>query len=298
MIDIIQSAVRLTTPLIFAAMGGILCERAGVATICLEGALLIGAWAAAISAHYTHSTGISLIPAIASGVSVLLLHAWLTSRAKADAIISGLVINLLVAGITPLVCKQLFDTPTNSPGLPLDSRFHEWAIPGLSRIPVIGPLFEQMPLTYLAILLIFLLHALLFRTAWGLRLTAAGEDPETLLSAGVRPSYVRYYALAAGGALCALGGAFLSISHASQFTRDMSAGRGYIALTALIFGNWRPLPTAAACLLFGFADALQIRLQGTEYIPIQFVQAMPYLITLIVLVGFVRRSRPPAALGK
>lgn len=296
MVEILQSSIRLTTPLLFAAMGGMLCERSGVATICLEGAILIGAFFAATIAHATHSPWLALVPAMASGAILMSLHAWLTSKAKADHIISGLVVNLFVAGMTPLLCKWLYDTPTNSPGLALEDRFHEWVIPGLEAISI-GPLFHQMPLTLFALLLVLLLPKILFSTRWGLQLTACGEDPETLSTTGVQPLIIRFQALALGGALAALGGAFLSISHASQFTRDMAAGRGYIALTALIFGSWRPWPTAAACFLFGFADAVQIRLQGGG-VPIQFIQALPYFTTLVVLVGFARKSRAPAAIGK
>lgn len=285
MIEILESTLRLSTPLIFAAMGGLLCERSGIATICLEGALLAGAWVAAVVAYYTHSPWLALIPCACAGAMVLALHGLLTLIAKTDHIISGLVVNLFVAGVTPLLCKLMFGTPTTSPNLPVEDRFT--AISG-----------GQMPLTYVAFLIVIGLYFFIKFTKWGLRLTAAGEDPETLLSCGVKPFHVRMPALCVGGALCALGGAFLSISHASQFTRDMTSGRGYIALTALIFGNWRPLPTLAACLLFGFADALQIRLQSAELLPIQFIQAMPYAITLVVLVGLVGKSRAPAAIGK
>ncbi|MBI1861084.1 MAG: ABC transporter permease [Deltaproteobacteria bacterium] len=279
-------------------MGGILCERSGVATICLEGAMLWGAFVAAIVAHYLHSPWSSIVPCLVGGALVLGIHAFATQKAKADHIISGLVVNLLVAGSTPLLCKFLFGSPTNSPNLARADRFHELAIPFLSALPGVGFIFEEMPLTYLALILPFVLHRLLFRSRFGLRITAAGEDPDTLLSCGVKPDRVRWVALCLGGALAALGGAFLSVSHASQFTRDMTSGRGYIALTALIFGNWRPLPTLLSCLLFGFADALQIRLQSAEMIPIQFIQALPYLFTLVVLVGFVGKARPPSAIGR
>lgn len=298
MIEIIESTLRLATPLILASMGGILCERSGIATICLEGALLTGAWVAAVTTYYTGSPWFSLLPCVVAGGAVLGIHALLTIFGRTDAIISGLVVNLGVSGATPLFCKWLFATPTNSPSLPITSRFSSWNLPLLADIPGIGFLFHQMPLTYFAFATAIVIHFMLKSTRWGLRLTAAGEDPMTLLSCGVKPSGVRFPALCLGGALCSLGGAFLSVSHASQFTRDMASGRGYIALAAIIFGNWRPLPTLVACVLFGFADAIQIRLQSTEILPIQFIQALPYLVTLVVLVGFVGKSRPPAAIGK
>jgi simple sugar transport system permease protein len=252
--------------------------------------MLAGAWTAAVVTLHTHNAWIALLPAIAVGASVMALHAGLCLFVRSDHIIGGLVVNLFAAGITPLACKWLYTSPTNTPMLPLEDRFTPMGIWG----------FHQMPLTYLALLSVFALHWMLSKTRYGLRLKAAGEHPTALLSCGVRPDTIRFPAMLAGGALCALGGAFLSVSHASQFTRDMTAGRGYIALTALIFGGWRPVPAAGACVLFGLADATQIRLQSAEnlLVPVQFIQAFPYFITFIVLVGFIGKTRAPAALGR
>ena len=297
MLEIMEATLRLSTPLLFAAMGGLLCEKSGIATICLEGCLLIGAWVAAVVVFYTHNPWQALLPCAIAGALLFGIHAFLVTQAKADAIISGLIINLLVSGIIPVMTKFMFGTPTNTPGIPLPERFHEWNVPSLSQLPILGFFFRQMPLTYLAFFLVGLLQLILTRSTWGLRLRACGDDPETLLSCGVSPFKVRVWALSCGGAICAWGGAYLSISHASQFTRDMASGRGYIALTAVIFGNWKPLPAMAACLLFGLADAIQIRLQTTSMVPLQFVQAMPYVVTLLILIGFVGKSRPPAAIG-
>lgn len=298
MMEILESTLRLSTPLILAAMGGCLCERAGVATICLEGVLIAGAWVSAVVAYYTHSPWFSLLPCVLIGALIMGVHGILSTVARTNHIISGLVVNLFLSGITPFLCKWLFGTPTTSPSLPIADRFSSIHLSGLSEWPFIGILVSQMPITYFAFASVIAIHLIIRHTRWGLRLTASGEDPQVLLSAGVRPNRIRLPAMLWGGALCSLGGAFLSISHASQFTRDMSSGRGYIALTALIFGNWRPIPTLLACLLFGLADAAQIHLQSAEILPIQFIQAIPYAMTLFVLVAFVGRGRAPAAIGR
>lgn len=299
----LASTIRLSTPLIFAAMGGLLCERAGVATLCIEGVLLISAWAAATFTFYLHSPWLGLLFSLSLGGLMMLLHARLTLYEKADPIISGVAINLLASGMTPLFTKAFFGSATNSGALSLEERFNIVPIPYLSDIPFIGPLFfSQMLLTYLALLLPFVLAFFVSNTRWGLRLRAAGDGPNALETAGVMVKQVRLRALFLGGVIVSLGGAYLSVAHASQFTRDMSAGRGFIALTAIIFGKWRVLPTLAACLFFGLAESLQIHLQSVHFFgikfPVQFIQAFPYAITLLVLVGFVGRARPPLAIGK
>lgn len=304
MLELFASTLRMAVPLLFAGLGGLLCERSGVATICLEGALLSGAWTAAVVTLATGNPWIGALAAMAAGALTLSLHAALTQKAKADAIVSGVAVNLFVAGLTPILNKVLYQSPTNTPSIPLAMRFHPLDIPGLSKIPVVGELFFRLsPLVYLALLAPFVVALLLSRTRWGLRLVAAGEGPEALFTLGVSPAAVRFGALAVGGALTALGGAFLSTAHASQFTRDMTAGRGYIALAALIFGGWRPLPTASACLLFALADAGQIRIQSAQgsllaALPVQLVQSLPYLVTLVALIFWGKRARPPAAIGQ
>ena len=297
MIELLASSLRLATPLLFAAMGGLLCERSGVATICLEGVMLTGAFTAASVTAITQDPHLGVIAALIAGSFMMALHAFLTLYAKADHIVSAVAVNILASGLTPFLCKLLFGSPTNSESLPLELRlrpFEFW--------PDALAILRQPWLVYLACVLPFLLQFAIYRTRWGLRLLAAGDGPEALSTSGVSVNQVRFIALLWGGALASLGGVYLSISHASQFTRDMTAGRGYIALTALIFGKWRPLPTLIACLFFGFADAVQIRLQSASFLgmtfPVQLIQALPYLVTLIVLVGFVGRARPPLAIGK
>ena len=304
MLDLLASTLRMAVPLLFAGVGGLLCERSGVATICLEGALLAGAWTAAVVNLATGDPWLGALAAMAAGSLTLALHAGLTQAAKADAIVSGVAVNLFVAGLTPILNKALYASPTNTPSIPLEQRFHAVAIPGLSKLPFVGELlFHQSPLVYLALLAPAIVAIALSRTRWGLRLIAAGEGSEALFTVGVSPARVRAGALIVGGAITALGGAFLSTAHASQFTRDMTAGRGYIALAALIFGGWKPIPTAAACLLFALADAGQIRIQSAPEgswlaaLPVQVVQSLPYLVTLAALIFLGKRARPPAAIG-
>lgn len=301
MIELLTSSLRLATPLLFAAMGGLICERAGIATICLEGAMLAGAWTAAAYALWSGDPWTALVVGGLSGALILSLHAWLTLHAKADAIVSGVAVNLIAAGATPLLCKIFYSSPTNTPQLDIHARLGPLNLPLLSSIPYLGPLFSERLLVYLALILPWALHAFFWRTRPGLWIYAAGDGPEALETAGVRVRRVRWAALVTGGALAAIGGAFLSISHASQFTRDMTSGRGYIALAALIFGRWRPIPTLYACLFFGLADALQIQLQSADLfgvqVPVQVLQAFPYVLTLIVLVGAAGRAVPPRAIG-
>lgn len=292
--ELLASALRLSTPLLFAALGGLICERSGIATICLEGVMLVSAFTAAAVDAYVHDPVLALCAGMIAGSLTMGVHAVISVTAKADQIVSGVAVNFLAAGLTPLLSKSLFGSPTNTQSLALTDRFHAWEFG--------NPLLDQPTLVYLALLTPFLMHFLLYKTRFGLRVLAAGDGPEALQTSGVRYQRVRWLALLLGGAIASLGGTYLSITHASQFTRDMTAGRGYIALTALIFGKWRPLPTLFACLFFGFTDAAQIQLQSAEWaghtVPVQALQALPYLVTLFVLVGFVGQARPPLAIGQ
>jgi general nucleoside transport system permease protein len=301
MIELVASTLRLSAPLLFAATGGLLCERSGIATICLEGVMLTAAWTAAAVNLVTHNPWLGLLLGMMAGSLVMGVHAFLTVTGRADQIVSGVAVNIFAAGITPLLTKVFFGSATNSPSIPLEDRLPESLFPGIDSIPLVGELLNQSPLIYLALLMPFLVHLILYRTTPGLRLIAAGDGPEALQTSGVSPTRVRYLSLMIGGAIASLGGIYLSIGHSSQFTRDMTSGRGFIALAAVIFGKWRPLPTFLACLFFGFGDALQIQLQSTTLFglsaPVQFIQALPYLITLIVLVVFVGHARPPLSIG-
>ena len=301
MIELLASSLRLSTPLLFAAMGGCLAERSGIATICLEGVLLLAAFSSAAAAYASGQALVGLVAGLFAGMAAMSLHAFLVEKLKAQPIVSGVIVNLLAAGIPPLLSHAWFTSSTNTPSLDQAARMNPWHF-GFFPEPL-RPLVDQVPLVFLALALPFVVHYLLYRTGLGLRILAAGDGPEALTAQGVNVTRIRMLALALAGIVTSLGGTFLAIGHASQFTRDMTAGRGFIALAALIFGKWRPLPTLASCLLFGFADALQIQLQsqtilGGYHPPIQLVQAFPYLITLFVLVAFAGGSRPPRAVAQ
>src|SRR5579862_3120949 len=268
----------------FAALGGMFSERAGVINIALEGLMLIGSFAAAVGTLITHSPWLGSACGIAAGVLLAALYALFVIRLRANQIVAGTAINMLALGLTPFFCKILYDVTGSTPAIPIGERFHS------------APL-------YLSWLLVAVCFLWVKYTPTGLWVSFAGEHPEALDAAGIRVNRVRWLAVLVSGALAGMGGASLSIFLSSSFSRDMTAGRGFMALAALIFGKWKPLPTALACLLFGFADAVQIRLQGLSFgggepIPVQFIQILPYLVTILVLAGFVGHSRAPKSLGR
>jgi general nucleoside transport system permease protein len=276
--ELLASTLRVSTPLIFAALGGMFSERSGVVNIALEGLMLIGSFAAAVGTFVTHSPWLGSGCGMIAGVALAAVYALFVIQLRADQIVAGTAINMLALGLTPFLCKILYDVTGSTPSIPLSQRF------------------ESAPI-YLGWVFVAACWLWMKFTRTGLWVSFAGEHPEALDAAGVRVNRVRWAAVLVGGALAALGGATLSICLSSSFSRNMTAGRGFMALAALIFGKWRPIPTALACLLFGFADAIQIRLQGAGLIPVQFIQILPYLVTVLVLAGFVGRSRPPKALG-
>jgi simple sugar transport system permease protein len=290
------ASLRLSVPIAYAALGGLLCERSGVLNIGLEGMLLTGAFTGAATAYYTNNVALATLAALGSGSLVGLLHAYLCVSLRVNQLVSGLAINLAASGLTAFFSRLVFveGTARELPAIPT------WPIPLLQDLPVIGPLcFQQDPLLYLLIALIPLTTYLLFRTSVGLTLRAVGEYPRAADTAGIRVGWVRYLSVMMGGALTSLGGVYLALVHVRFFTEDMSAGKGFIALAALIFGKWQPLQTVMAALLFGATDALQLRIQtfGLD-IPYQFLLMLPYLVALLALIGWVGRSAPPAALGQ
>lgn len=299
-----SSAIRLATPLLFAALGGLLSERAGVVNIALEGILLVGAFTGAAVAHVSGSPWVGLLAGMAAGALFGLIHALLCVPGRADQIVAGTALNILAVGLTASLGKPLFGVTGSTPALPLSARFSEWHVPLLGDLPLLGPvLFQHIPLVYLAALTALGVHLLFRRTRFGLRVHAVGESPDAAAAAGLSVRRLRILSVTLGGAIAAMGGVFLSVGHASGFARNMSAGRGYIALAALILANWRPLPVLVATFVFGLGDALGILLQGVPLpgvgtVPVQFVQMLPYLLTLGVLVGIGARPRPPAALGR
>jgi general nucleoside transport system permease protein len=279
----VESAVtRLSPPLILAALGGLYSERSGVINIALEGLMLAGAFTAAAVTHYTGSPWLGLVAGILAGMAVAAVHAVACIHFEADQVVSGTAINILMFGVPALLSGAFFLSSGSTPQIPKENL--------LPWTPVV-----------IAYLLVPLTWYVLNRTPFGLRLRAVGENPGAADAAGVRVTAVRYTAVLLSGALAGIGGAYLSIGQSSLFTRNMTAGRGFIALAALIFGKWRPVQTMLACLLFGFTEAVAIQLQGVSFggaeIPNQFVQIIPYLLTIIVLAGFIGQARAPRALG-
>jgi general nucleoside transport system permease protein len=281
--QLLASTLRVSTPLIFAALGGMFSERSGVINIALEGLMLVGAFGAAVVTYVTHSPWLGWAGGVSAGILLAAIYALFVIWLRANQIVAGTAINMLALGLTPFLCKILYDVTGQTPAIPMDERF------------------QSAPL-YLSWALVGFCWLWMKYTRGGLWVSFAGEHPEALDAAGVRVNRVRWAAVLISGALAGMGGASLSIFLASSFSRNMTAGRGFMALAALIFGKWRPLPTAIACLLFGFAEAVQIRLQGVHLaggkpIPVQFIQILPYVVTVLVLAGFVGRSRAPKALG-
>lgn len=277
------ATLRVSTPLLFAALGGLLSEKAGVINIALEGFMLTGAFAGAVTALAFHSPWLGFLGGALAAALFAALYALFVIEFKSDQIVAGTAMNILAMGIPPFITKILYDVTGSTPSLPIDERFQSE--------PVI-----------IAWLVLVVLAAILHFTPLGLWVLFAGENPEALRSAGISPRRVRWASVLSSGALAGLGGATLSLAMASSYSRNMTAGRGFMALAALIFGKWKPVPTFFACLFFGLTDALQIRLQGVEWngglIPVQFIQIFPYVVTIIVLAGFVGRARPPKHLGQ
>jgi simple sugar transport system permease protein len=278
----LAQVLRITVPYALAAMGGVISERSGVVNIALEGILLMGAFGAAVGAFDSGgSIPIALVYGVAAGALTAALYAVCVITFRADQIVSGVAINMLAYGITPYLLKMFYDSSSNSP-----------VIDGFG-----GELFAN-PVFWLALLLVPAVHVLVMKTRWGLRVRAVGEHPEAAHTLGVSVNRIRWQAVLGSGALAGLGGAWLSLS-GSGFVDEMSAGRGYIALAAVIMGSWRPLWACAASLLFGFAEAIQVTLQTFQIgVPNEIVQAFPYILTMITLAGFIGRSRTPAALGR
>lgn len=286
----LAQTLRISVPYTMAAVGATFSERGGVVNIALEGMLLVGAFAAVLGTHLTGSPWIGLACALGAGAVLALLHAVVAVTLRADQIISGVALNLFAVGMTKFLLKLVFGSSSNSSrveGLPEMSA-------SLSRVPALGGIVSN-PLAVLALVLVIGGHLVLFRTRFGLRLRAVGEHPEAADTAGLSVAGLRYAGVLISGVFAGLGGAWLAFEQHS-FTDGMSSGRGYIALAAMIVGKWTPLGATAACLLFAAAETLQIVLQGGR-IPAQFLQMLPYAITIVALAGFIGRATPPAADG-
>lgn len=294
---LIASTIRLSTPLILAALGGLYSERSGVINIALEGMMLAGAFTAAAVTVFAHSSLVGVLAAVLAGLLVAALHAVATINYRADQVVSGTAINILFLGVPALLSGALFESTGATRQLTKDQVLPDVTIFSPEFSPMLASVFNHKPIVYLAFVVVAVTVYVLYRTRFGLRLRAVGENPEAADTAGVSVIRMRYAGVLISGALAALGGAYLSIGQSSQFTRNMTAGRGFIALAALIFGKWHPVGALMACLLFGLAEAVSIRMQGTVNIPNQFIQMIPYVLTMVMLAGLIRRADPPRALG-
>ncbi len=305
----VDATVRVATPLVLAALAGLFAERSGVVDIGLEGKMLGAAFAAATAAIVTGSPWLGLLAAVAVSVVLSMVHAVACVSYNGNQVVSGMALNILIAGLAPTLAFAWFRQGGQTPLLAPGQRFAPIVLPFaecLAGVPVLGAIYGRISghnvLVYIAALAVPLVAFVVYRTRFGLRLRAVGENPQAVDTAGVSVAALRYRALLCNGVLCGLAGAYLSIAHGAGFVRDMTAGKGYLALAALIFGKWRPLPTLLACLLFAFTDALQARLQGAALpgigaIPVQAIQALPYVLTVLLLAGFVGRAMAPRAIG-
>jgi len=299
----VQSMLTAATPLTLGAMAGILCERAGVINIAIEGMMLSGALAAVAFAGVFDSLWMGLLAASLAGGIMAAIHAVLSIKYKVDQIISGTVINILAAGGTRFLNLRLLEPA----GLSTPGQLGIISIPVLSDIPIVGPiLFENPPTVFIMLLLTLAINYVIFFTPWGLRMRACGEHPRAADTVGVRVNRVRYISVIVGGLIAGIGGAYFPLDIVGAFEDNMTRGQGFVALAAMIFGNWNPIGGFLAALLFGFADALQVKMQILQPvlpflnvpIPPEFLQMAPYILTIVVVAGVVGRSRPPAEEGK
>lgn len=310
LINVLASTIRLSVPLLFACLAGLYSERSGVVDIGLEGKMLGAAFAAGAVAAVTGSAWAGLGAAIAIGVALSLVHGFASITHRGNQIVSGVAINFLALGVTALLGQAWFNEGGRTPQLPGSARFLDVTLPfadSLRDVPFLGSIYanlisnQSIP-TYAAFAAVPLTWYVLYRTRFGLRLRAVGENPHAVDTAGISVARLRYAAVVICGILCGFGGAYLAIAQSAGFLNEMTAGKGFIALAALIFAKWRPVPAMWACLLFGLLDAVALRLQGTVVpgigeIPVQVFQALPYILTVVLLAGFIGKAIPPKADG-
>ena len=309
-LQIAGSSLRLATPLLLACLAGLYSERAGVFDIGLEGKMLAAAFLAGAVSAVSGSAWIGLVAGIGASLALAAIHGLASITLKGNQLISGVAINFLASGLTALVGQNWFKMGGQTPQLSGAQRFNPVTLPfaeSIGRVPVIGPVYQHLIsgnniLVYVALLTVPLTWWVLFRTRFGLRLRAVGENPGAVDTAGVSVTRQRYAAVIICGVLCGIAGAYLSTGMSAGFVRDMTAGKGFIALAALIFAKWRPWPALGACLLFGLLEAVGIRYQGISIgdftVPVQFMQALPYILTVVILAGFVGKAIPPKAGGR
>jgi len=310
LIAILESSIRLCVPLVFACLAGLWSERSGVVDIGLEGKMLIAAFASAAAAGATNSAMVGLSAGIVAAVFFALIHGFAAISQRGNQIVSGVAINMLAAGLTALVGNAWYNQGGRTTPLEGDARFLPLIWPGadaLDTIPIIGPIYAHLIsghslLTYFALVATIASGIVLRYTRFGLRIRAVGENPAAVDTAGVSVTTLRYAAVILAGVLCGFAGSYLALGQAAGFLTNMTAGKGFIALAALIFAKWRAWPVLWTCFLFGLLDAVAIRLQGVMMpgigqIPVQAIQALPYLMTVVLLAGFIGKAIPPKASG-
>jgi general nucleoside transport system permease protein len=299
---LVATTLRVATPLILCALAATLSERAGVIDLGLEGKMLATAFAAGAAAAASGSLPVAFAAALAVGVALSMVHGLACVTFRGDQVVAGMAITMTCAGLTVALGVAWFHLGGQTPALPDELRLSRWFGGPGGETPLLG-LLGHNGLVYAALVLVPVVAWTLDHTRFGLRLQATGENPAMVDAAGVSVERLRYLALVLNGMLCALAGTYLVLAQSPQFVPNMTAGRGYMAMAAMIFGHWRPLGALGACLLFGFLDALAIRLQGTPLpglgaVPVQAIQALPYALTVILLAGFIGRARAPRALGQ
>lgn len=307
----LDATVRVSAPLILAALAGLFSERSGVVDISLEGKMLAGAFTAACVAYLANSAWMGLAAAIVVSWSLAMLHGFACITHRGNQVVSGVAINILVAGLSIVLGLVWFHQGGQTPNLPNTARFTEIVLPGaeaVKNVPVLGELYYELIsghniLVYIAFAAVPVVWWVVYRSRFGLRLRAVGENPKAVDTAGISVAWLRYRALMLNGVLCGMAGAYISTAQNAQFVRDMTAGQGYMALAALIFGKWRPVPVMFACLLFGFLDAVAVRLQGVEVpgigvVPVQLIESLPYILTVVLLAGFIGKAIAPKAIGE
>jgi ABC-type uncharacterized transport system permease subunit len=306
----LDATLRVATPLILCAMAGLFSERSGIIDIGLEGKMLAAAFAAASMAAVTGSAWLGLAVAVLVSLGLALLHGFACITHRGNQVVSGVAINVIAAGLTVVLGIAWFQQGGQTPPLPDSARFTGITWPfadALGTVPILGPVYKELIsghniLVYLALLVVPVTWFVVQRTRFGLRLRAVGEAPAAVDTAGLSVAQLRYGAVLCCGLLCGIAGAYLSTGHSAAFIRDMTAGKGFMALAAMIFGKWRPWPALAACLLFGFLDAVAVRLQGVAFpgigeVPVQLIQALPYILTVVLLAGFIGKAVAPRAIG-
>ena len=309
-VSILGSTIRLSIPLLFTALAGLFSERAGIFDIGLEGKMLAAAFASACVAYVTGNAWLGLLGGIGVSLVFSLIHGFASITNRGNQIVSGVALNFVAAGLTIVLGQAWFGQGGRTPQLTGEGRFAPIILPFVDvvrDVPILGPLYANVIsgnniLTYMAFAAVPLSWWVLFRTRFGLRLRAVGENPGAVDTAGISVTWLRYRAVLVAGFLCGFSGAYLAIAQSAAFIKDMSAGKGYIALAALIFAKWKPVPVMFACLLFGFLDAFANFMQGKAVpgigeVPVQIFQALPYILTCILLAGFIGIAHPPKAGG-